>query len=80
LTLAGAAFSQRIDQSQNVVEAAVPANGFRGGRMQWLNAISEFFTRGIRPHRILSAGEILKQDILVRVRTPIANRSWRQNF
>jgi hypothetical protein len=29
---------------------------------------------------LLSTGQIPKQDSLVRARTPIANRSWRQNF
>jgi len=41
LALARAAFPQRINQSQNLA-----ARGHRSGRMQWLNSISEAFSRG----------------------------------
>jgi hypothetical protein len=51
LALAGASLPERIDQSQDLVKAAVPLNGIRCGRMQWLHSISEFFPRGIWPHR-----------------------------
>lgn len=50
LSFAGAPFPQRIDQGKNLVEPGIPANGCRGGWVQWLHSVSKFFARGIRPH------------------------------
>jgi hypothetical protein len=63
LALAGATVPQRIDQSQNLVEATVPASSFRGGRMQWLYPVSELLAQGIRPDRnvFLSEGNEFRQ-------------------